>query len=117
MSRIHLTLRSTVPMVTLLILSVLFGCGKEPESVKTTSAPSGTGKPDSTATGSSNSSTVTAADLNAIKKAGQPYKILLIVKTLNNPFFKPMVAAFKQSAGEVGVQGDVQAAPQETDVC
>ncbi len=59
---------------------------------------------------------LTSADLKTVTKAKKPYKIVLIVKTLNNPFFKPMVESFKKTCAELGVTGEVQAAPQETDV-
>jgi len=100
--------------IVVTVLCPVVGCGKEPTNAPV-AQPSTTGNKKNTAV-TGGSSTVTASDLDDIKKAGQPYKILLIVKTLNNPFFKPMVSAFKQAAAELGVHGDVQAAPQETDV-
>jgi ribose transport system substrate-binding protein len=53
--------------------------------------------------------------LDAITKAKKAYKIVLIVKTRNNPFFTPMINAFEQTAKDLGVQGDVETPPQETD--
>lgn len=105
------------PILALLATWFAAGCGKEPAAVPGTPAT----KPNSTSEASMSSAetsaaTLTAGDLAVVSKASKPYKILLIVKTLNNPFFKPMVAAFKQTAAELGVQGDIQAAPQETDV-
>ncbi len=108
MSRIRLKVWHAVrPAILVSATIFLPGCGKEP----TTAAG---GKPGAAVF--ARSAMIKASDLNDIKKAEHPYKILLIVKTLNNPFFKPMVSAFRQTAGDLGVQGDVQAAPQETDV-
>jgi ribose transport system substrate-binding protein len=58
---------------------------------------------------------VTLATLDAVTKASQPYKIVLIVKTRNNPFFKPMIDSFEQTAKDLGAASEVQAPPQEMD--
>src|ERR1051326_8020358 len=100
-------------ILVVLILGLILGCGKEetPSSSSSTTPPS---NPDTSGTAKNapptkaTPVTVTEAQLDAVTKAKQPYKIVLIVKTLNNPFFKPMVAAFKQTAKDLGVQGDVQ---------
>ncbi len=98
-----------------LVLIAGSGCGKEPDATKPAASAPASGivnkdpaQPLPTAS--------TPSDLDFVQKASKPYKILLIVKTLNNPFFKPMVASFKETATALGVTGDVQAAPQETDV-
>lgn len=95
---------------------LVIGCGKEKTSRDETAVNSPSPKPTTTSTTVTAPAAVTQAQLDGITKAKQPYKILLLVKTLNNPFFQPMVAAFKQTATELGVQGEVEAAPQETDV-
>ncbi|HLK58513.1 MAG TPA: substrate-binding domain-containing protein [Chthonomonadaceae bacterium] len=99
----------------------LMGCGKEETPAPTSATPpasnpdtAGATKTAPTPPPATAPSAVTEAQLDTVTKAKQPYKVILIVKTLNNPFFKPMVAAFKQTAQELGVQGDVQAAAQET---
>ncbi len=56
---------------------------------------------------------VTQADLDAVSKATKPYKLVLIVKTKNNPFFIPMIKAFEETAKELGAQAEIQAAAQE----
>jgi ribose transport system substrate-binding protein len=108
----------------LALLLMLTGCGKEqtPQETATTSpgqpaattpAPGGTeaAKPATEA-----AAPLLAQDkLDGVTKAKKPYKIVLIVKTRNNPFFTPMINAFEQTAKELGVQGDVQTPPQETD--
>lgn len=118
---------SKLALLTLSLAIAGSGCGKETKSNE--GAPTGTTPvianhtptpPESTEPASPSSpavkGAVTEADLAAVTKATKPYKILLIVKTLNNPFFKPMVAEFKKAAESLGVTAEVQAAPQETDV-
>jgi ribose transport system substrate-binding protein len=96
----------------------LLGCGKEEPQTQATppaSAPRSAQAGTPNATAPAGGGKVTLADLDAVTKADKPYKIVLIVKTKNNPFFIPMIAAFEQTAKELGVDSEVQAAPQETD--
>ncbi|MCX6362127.1 MAG: substrate-binding domain-containing protein [Armatimonadetes bacterium] len=58
---------------------------------------------------------VTGADLDGVAKADKPFKLALIVKTRNNPFFDPMIKAAEEAANELGVTLEVQAPPQEGD--
>jgi ribose transport system substrate-binding protein len=58
---------------------------------------------------------LTTADLDAVPAAAKPYKIVLIVKTRNNPFFDPMIKAFEAEAKALGAVPEVQAPQQETD--
>jgi ribose transport system substrate-binding protein len=58
---------------------------------------------------------ITEADLAKVTKAQKPYKIVLIVKTRNNPFFLPMIQQFEQTAKALGAVPEVQAPPQEMD--
>ena len=58
---------------------------------------------------------VTTAELEAVTKASKPYKLALIVKTRNNPFFDPMIKAAEAQARALGVELEVQAPPQESD--
>jgi ribose transport system substrate-binding protein len=100
-------------LAVLLIISV--GCGKEqtPQAIGDPQIPSAkeAAKPAADA-----AAPIVALDkLDAVTKAKKPYKIVLIVKTRNNPFFTPMINAFTQAATELGVQGDVQTPAQETD--
>lgn len=55
------------------------------------------------------------ADLDAVKPAGKPYRLALVVKTRNNPFFTPMIEAAQAEAEALGVELEVQAPPQESD--
>src|SRR5438105_3620598 len=87
----------------------LSGCGKEqPDpnapapSVSRQSTPTGNSPP------SVASPTVSLEALDAITRANQPYTLVLIVKTRNNPFFKPMIDAFEQTAKDLGVTSEVQ---------
>ncbi len=58
---------------------------------------------------------VTTAELEAVKKAIKPYKLALVVKTRNNPFFDPMIKAAESQAKALGATLEVQAPPQESD--
>ncbi len=89
----------------------LIGCGKEdtPSPV----APS-TGGAKSAAATAQSGITVTESQLDGVQKATKPYKMVLIVKTKNNPFFMPMIKAFEDTAKELGVAAEVEAAAQES---
>ena len=58
---------------------------------------------------------ITLAELDQVQKGTKPYRIALIVKTRNNPFFDPMIRGAEAEAKALGVQLDVQAPAQETD--
>src|SRR6185295_4586334 len=58
---------------------------------------------------------LTREELDAVAKAAKPYRLALIVKTRNNPFFDPMIKAAEAEAKALGAQLEVQAPPQETD--
>jgi ribose transport system substrate-binding protein len=92
------------------------GCGKEQPTpnppVSTPSASAGTVAPGAAA---APAAAVTLAALDAVTKANKPYKIVLIVKTRNNPFFQPMINEFEATAKALGVTADVQAPPEEMD--
>ena len=92
-----------------LVLVAIAGCG--PEKAGTPASPGPNWAPSAI-----RSSTVSQAELDAVPKASKPYKLALIVKTKNNPFFIPMIEAFEKTAKEMGVESDVQAAAQESDV-
>lgn len=82
-------------------LAVL-GCAPEKKPVADTPAPTPSGK-------------VTTAELEAVKTSAKPYKLALVVKTRNNPFFDPMIKAAETQAKALGVTLEVQAPPQESD--
>src|SRR5438105_2608975 len=92
------------------LLLILFGCGPE-KSESPLTPPTLPNAPNKTAAQPAVS--VPLSDLDAVPKAGKPYKLVLIVKTKNNPFFIPMIHAFEQTAKELGVESEVQAAAQE----
>lgn len=85
----------------LLLGAMLVGCGKE-DVPRPVSLPTAAGAP------------VSESELDAVQKATKPYKIVLIVKTKNNPFFIPMISSFERTAKALGVEAEVQAAAQES---
>lgn len=91
-------------IAVLVLPLILAACGKE---VDVTSPQ----KPDSPASNAA----VTLEQLDAVQKANKPYRIVLIVKTRNNPFFKPMIEEFEKTVRELGAEPEVQAPPQEMD--
>jgi ribose transport system substrate-binding protein len=105
----------------LLALAVA-GCGKEetPQPPPSGPPPSANGPtapanaPADTNAGGA-PSLLSQADLDKIARASKPYKIALIVKTRNNPFFDPMIKAAEAEAKALGCELDVQAPAQETD--
>ncbi len=58
---------------------------------------------------------ITAAELDKVEKGNKPYRLALIVKTRNNPFFEPMIRAFEQETRLLGCEAEVQAPAQESD--
>jgi len=106
------------------LLAVLAaGCGKE-ETASNTAAPPPTANAASNAAGGNTAANAPAASkaqplgddqLNAVQKASTPYKLFLIVKTRNNPFFDPMIKAAEAEAKALGAELETQAPQQETD--
>src|SRR5436190_3752590 len=90
------------------------GCGKEENTAPTAppGAPAGSIAP---AMNSASSAAITTAELDRVSKAGKPYKLALIVKTRNNPFFDPMIRAAEAEAKSMGASLDVQSPAQESD--
>jgi ribose transport system substrate-binding protein len=88
-------------------LAALAGCGKEPDA-PTPPVPPGARSQEA-------ETKLTQADLDAVQKASKPYKLALIVKTRNNPFFDPMIKAAEAEAEALGVSIEVQSPAQETD--
>jgi len=101
------------PWSLLALFLVAFGCGKEKEPESNPAPKTGAGS--STSSSAKAPAPLTTAELDSAEKAARPYKLVLIVKTRNNPFFKPMIAAFESEAAAMGAQAEVQAPPQETD--
>jgi ribose transport system substrate-binding protein len=54
-------------------------------------------------------------ELDRIAKPAKAYKLALIVKTRNNPFFDPMIKAAEAEAKALGCSLEVQSPAQETD--
>lgn len=96
-------------------LALLAGCERPQtpaESGSTSQAPANApAQPTSTPAGA----TLAQADLDAVTKADRPYRLALVVKTRNNPFFDPMIKAAEAEAKALGAELNVQAPAQETD--
>lgn len=104
-------MKSRWPLIGLaLAAGLLTGCGKEKEPAPAPPAGASASGGDAAA-----GAPLTTADLDAVEKAAKPYKLVLIVKTRNNPFFDPMIRAFEAEAKALGAQAEVQAPQQETD--
>src|SRR5258708_8275129 len=104
-------------LACILGFAILGGCGKEqpgPGAAPSSGPPAGTSagtKPASVA----GSAAITTADLDKAGKAKKPYRLVLIVKTRNNPFFDPMIKAFVDECRALDATPDVQAPQQEGD--
>jgi ribose transport system substrate-binding protein len=101
---------ASLPILTLLAL--LAGCGPEPPATTGPSADAGANTPTAAPAAAEK---LTQAELDAIEKPAKPYRIALVVKTRNNPFFDPMIKAAEAEAKALGVELEVQAPAQETD--
>lgn len=88
-----------------------FGCGKE-ETPPPAAPPTPGSKP--AAAGVQSATAITTSELDGVQRATKPYKIVLIVKTKNNPFFIPMITAFEEASRKLGFAAEVQAAAQES---
>ncbi|HLJ56218.1 MAG TPA: substrate-binding domain-containing protein [Chthonomonadaceae bacterium] len=101
-------------MLAMVIPLAVAGCGREKQDVSAppvpTSRPPGAVSPTA---GSFAPNAISREALDGVARASKPYKLVLIVKTKNNPFFIPMINAFEETAKELGARAEVQAAPQE----
>jgi len=98
------TLRRMFVALSACTIAVAAGCGERRSAERS-------GAPEHQAVAEK----VTAAQLEAVKSAAKPYKLALVVKTRNNPFFDPMIKAAEAQARKLGVALEVQAPPQESD--
>jgi len=80
-----------------------------------TSAEQAPSAPSAPASSAGAAATYSQSDLDAIAKADRPFKLALVVKTRNNPFFDPMIKAAEAEAKGLGAELNVQAPAQETD--
>jgi ribose transport system substrate-binding protein len=91
----------------------LAGCGKEesagPPPPKTPEKTGGAAAPAAAL------APITGPELDAVKKPDKPFKLALIVKTRNNPFFTPMIKAAEAEAKSLGVSLETLSPAQETD--
>jgi ribose transport system substrate-binding protein len=104
--------RTAILAYTLLV-GLTFGCGKEESAppIVPGNPPGGNGATSASSTGGP----ITTTDLDKVVVAAMRYKITLVVKTRNNPFFDPMIKAFEAEGKVINVKTDVQAPPQEGD--
>jgi ribose transport system substrate-binding protein len=86
---------------------VAAGCGKEPNVIPTPPSPA--------IDHPSPPPAVTTQMLDGVARAAKRYRIVLIVKTRNNPFFKPMIEGFEQTVKALGCEPLVEAPPKESD--
>jgi ribose transport system substrate-binding protein len=93
--------------------ALLCGCGKEEPTAQVN--PAGPPKASSESPAPAGVGAITTAELDKVEKAAKPYKIALVVKTRNNPFFDPMIKAFEAEGKALGVTVEVQSPPQEGD--
>jgi ribose transport system substrate-binding protein len=100
---------SLLPLVALLAA----GCGPEQPAQAPGNAPHNA--PAQTSPAAESAERLEQTALDAVPKASKPYKLALIVKTRNNPFFDPMIKAAEAEAKALGVELEVQAPAQETD--
>jgi ribose transport system substrate-binding protein len=103
-------------LVGILLGCALCGCQKE-EPIVVNTPPSEEGKPANALPPKTegSSSSITTEELDKIGKATKPFKLALVVKTRNNPFFDPMIKAAEAEAKNLGVELEVQSPAQETD--
>lgn len=101
-------------LVAPLVLVLAAGCAKENAEDPTLRDRLTVDRMDRPATTAA-SSAISTEDLDKVGRAAKPYRITLIVKTRNNPFFDPMIKAFEAECHALGAEPDVQAPPQETD--
>jgi len=102
--------RALTFMAALAVLGAC-GCGKE-TAVQPPSRPARA--PDA-ATAPAASARYDLKELDALTRASREYRLVLVVKTRNNPFFDPMIKAAEREAATLGVRLEVQAPPQEID--
>lgn len=99
----------------LLLGPAMGGCGKEQPTAETPPPVGKLDTVDSAPKKESTATTITTEELDKIGKASKPFKLALVVKTRNNPFFDPMIKAAEAEAKNLGVELEVQAPPQEAD--
>ena len=91
----------------------LAGCNSGTNNNEVSSVPSPSGSPSSAPM--AKSETITTEELDKITKPNEVYKLALVVKTRNNPFFSPMIAQAQSEAKKLGMMLEIQAPAQETD--
>lgn len=97
------------------IAAALAGCNSGTEKTEVSNAPSPSSAPSAAPVSVVKTQSVTTAELDKITKPKEVYKLALVVKTRNNPFFSPMIAAAESEAKKMGMILEVQAPAQETD--
>jgi ribose transport system substrate-binding protein len=98
------------------------GCGKEESVTPAPPAPDTAGKMETAAPGGTQQAasagsgiSISTEELDKVGRAARPYRVVLVVKTRNNPFFTPMIEAAQAEAKALGMELETQAPPQEVD--
>lgn len=94
------------------LVLIAAGCERPQPPAEPTSPSSSTNAP---APSASIVPTISQAEMDAVTKADRPFKLALVVKTRNNPFFDPMIKAAEAEAKSLGAELNIQAPAQETD--
>lgn len=94
------------------LMAVLASCGPEEQKVRMLPRPA---PPSPNGPGAAAAQPLTREALDGVKKSGTRYRLALVVKTRNNPFFDPMIKSAEAEAETLGVDLDVQSPAQETD--
>jgi ribose transport system substrate-binding protein len=111
MQRLKVRIEVAVAAVAL----TLIGAGCEPAATTTTNTSTPAVPLSGGAPPAASAARLSEADLDAVTKADRPYRLALIVKTRNNPFFDPMIKAAEAEAKALGATLQVQAPAQESD--
>src|SRR5437588_9966051 len=82
----RLNWRQSIGTALLAVGLLVNGCGKE-EKTAPTAPPGAPTESIAPTMDSGGAAAITTAELDRVSKAGKPYKLALIVKTRNNPFF------------------------------
>ena len=111
----HATIRKEAAAAALLLALIGAGCDPAPNDNPTTAPATPTGSVDAPIPSNATAAKLSQEELDAVTKADKPYRLALIVKTRNNPFFDPMIKAAEAEAKALGAELKVQAPAQETD--
>src|SRR5437762_813439 len=96
-------IKQVMVLAALCAAAGLAGCGHEESAGPPPTPPPAVPPSESSASPGK----LTREDLDAVAKSTKPFKLVLIVKTRNNPFFEPMIRAATEEAKALGVELEV----------